>query len=182
MKEFRLSALVMAACTLVACDQPAPTQALAINTAALTNETHDASTGAIVVRGEVSTPSGAGRRVVTIDAMQNPSGKVSGTYRIDFTATGVFFVVKVSCISAIGNTAFIGGHFVESNSAAIQIGSVSYFFVTDNGKPDPVHPFVADEISTARINDRLGQDEEFCELQPLLLTKLTGLEGDISVR
>ncbi len=181
MQQLRMTVLFLVA-ALAACDRSTATQALNPDADDVFGAVHDASTGAVVVRGEASTPSGTGRRILTVDALQNPGGHVTGSYRVDLTASGLFFVVDVSCITADGNTAFVGGHIAESNSAAILIGSVSYFFVTDNGKPHPQQPFTPDELSTARINDAEPRLVEFCETQPRQLPLLAGYEGDIMVR
>jgi hypothetical protein len=94
----------------------------------------------------------------------------------------LFFEVKVSCISVNGRTAWIAGHITKSNASTIVIGSVSYFFTTDNGRPIPDSLPVTDAVSTARINDALGQDIVFCTTQPTALPLLNPVTGDITIR
>lgn len=137
--------------------------------------------GPASVRGEISSPSGTGRRVVWIRAEQKANGEVKGSYRIELTASGTFFEVKASCVVTEGNVAWVGGHISATNSAAIQIGSVSYFYLIDNGKTRRGQP-TQDVISSARINDQAGRDIEFCTTRPLQLPALTGLLGDVQVK
>jgi len=133
------------------------------------------------VRGEISSPSGTGRRVVWIRVQQKQNGEVKGSYRIELTSSGVFFEVKASCVAIDGNVAWVGGHISATNSTAIQIGSVSYFYLIDNGKKRRGQP-TDDIISSARINDQAGRDVEFCTTRPLQLPALTGLLGDVQVK
>lgn len=182
MKRSPLLALSLLLVSLVACDSAPTSPPNGSVTSLLHSRASTAASGAIVVRGEVSTPSGNGRRILTIDALQTPSGNVKGSYRVDITASGLFFEVEVSCVAGEGNTAWIGGIISATNSAAIRVGSVSYFYIRDNGSPHPVKAFEADVMSTARINDAVGQDLAFCATRPLALPTLGGLEGDISVR
>ena len=181
MRITRQAAFTAALASLAACSGHEPTAIPAVTSSRpsmqLTGEL-----GAVVVRGQIITPSGAGSRILTVDAMQTPSGEVHGSYRVDLTATGQFFEVAVSCVSVIGNTAWVAGHFTASNIPVIQLGSVSYFYVTDNGKPHPVDVVPADEMSIARINDALGRDVEFCTNNPKLLPLVTGVTGDIDIR
>ena len=181
MRVTRQAVLFVAVFSLVACDAKTPTAISPIVSQApglqLTGEL-----GAAVVQGEVSTPSGAGRRVVTVFAAQSASGQVTGSYRVDFTATGLYWVTTVSCVSIVGNTAWVAGHITETNHPALILGRVSYFYITDNGKPHPVNEVPADVMSTAKINDPLGEDDVFCTIHPKVLPTLTGLTGDIDIR
>lgn len=175
----RLQPLPFAALTvlaLAACDGTTPTDPQPDLALHVTDE------GASILSGEISSPSGAGRRVVTAHVVQTPSGVVNGSYRIEFTASGIFFEVTPSCLVTEGNTAWVAGHITSSNSPLIQIGSVSYFWTIDGGKAEPGVAASPDQISTARFNDRLGQDVEFCTLKLLGLPALAGLEGDLRVK
>ncbi len=171
-----LSMLVLAGCQGADVAGPEPTLHLSQESDSLGGDDDKGS-----VRGEISSPSGTGRRVVTIQARQKRNGEVRGGYRIELTASGVFFEVTASCVVTVGNVAWVGGHISATNSTAIQIGSVSYFYLIDNGKKRRHQP-TADVISTARINDQEGRDLEFCTTRPLQLPALTGLEGDIRVK
>jgi hypothetical protein len=181
MRITRQAAVTAVFCSLVACDAHEPTaipRAVAANPGMqLTGEL-----GAAVVQGQVSTPSGAGRRIVTVFAAQSASGQATGSYRVEFTATGLYWVTTVSCVSIDEKTAWVAGHITETNIPTLILGRVSYFYVTDNGKPHPVNEVPADVISTAKINDPLGEDVVFCTDHPRSLVTLNGLTGDIDIR
>jgi len=181
MRITRQAALTAVVASLVACDAPAPTSIQDAPsprpTMQLTGEL-----GAAVVQGQVSTPSGAGLRTVTVFAMQSASGQATGSYRVEFSATGLYFVTTVSCVDIVGNRAFIAGHITETNIPVVRLGTVSYFYVSDNGKPHPVDQVPADVMSTAKFNDPLGEDVVFCTQHPLSLPVLSGLTGDIDIR
>lgn len=136
--------------------------------------------GASVVHANVSSPSGAGRRILTLHAVQTPSGEVNGGYRIDLTASGLFIEVQATCVTVDGNTGWVGGVITATNSAAIAVGSTSYFHLVDNGKvaegPTP------DVISTASFNDGVGNELIYCAQRFLNRPLITGLEGDLWVR
>jgi hypothetical protein len=173
---FRLAPLAFAGALLAVagCDQAAPTESRFIEPA----RDLASAPGGFTVRGEVDTPSGTGRRIVGINAKVLADGTTEGFYKVAITSSVAFFKVRVTCIAVQGTTAWIGGVISETNSAAIIVGSVSYFFLTDNGRPNHDRP-PRDVISTARINDAAGQDLEFCRLQPLLLPVLAGLKGNL---
>ena len=117
-------------------------------------------------------------REFTFHAIEHPNGSVSGSYKVERTDTGQYFIVDVSCLSVAGNTAFVGGHIVETNIATVVVGSVSYFWAQDNGEGgDP-----PDIVSVARINDRAGADVEFCTTHPLRLPPITVQMGNVQVR
>lgn len=169
--------IVAAALAVASCGAATPVAPSAVAGSAVAASS---AGGASVLHGDFSTPSGAGRRVVTLHAVQTPSGVVNGGYRIDFTATNVFIEVTATCLVTEGNTAWVGGTISATNSPAIVVGSVSYFYAIDNGKVnDGLSP---DVVSTARINDAQGRDIEFCTLKLLQLPRLVGLEGDVSVK
>src|ERR1041385_8002808 len=69
------------------------------------------------------------------EARVNPNGTVSGwyTYReldddVPFTASG-----PITCLTVIGNDAWIGGAIDASNDPTV-VGSGSWWHVTDNGQ------------------------------------------------
>ena len=181
MRITRQATLAIVLVTLAACDTTEPT-AISSARSTLPGIQLTGELGAAVVQGEVSTPSGTQRRIVTVQAVQSASGEASGSYRVEFSATGLYWVTTVSCVSIEGNTAFVAGHITETNIPTLILGRVSYFYVTDNGKPHPVNEVPADVISTAKINDPLGEDNVFCTLHPRSLPVLTGLTGDIDIR
>jgi hypothetical protein len=138
------------------------------------------STPDAAVRGVISSPAGTGRRVVRIRTFTDAQGNVSGGYRIEFTSTGAYFEVGATCMVARGNTSWVGGLITRTNVDAVRVGSVSYFYLIDNGKADDGQ-LSPDVISTARFNDLDGRDTEFCTLLPLQLPPVANLQGDIRV-
>ncbi|HEX9581765.1 MAG TPA: hypothetical protein VF970_11730 [Gemmatimonadales bacterium] len=120
----------------------------------------------------------AGLREFVFHALQDSDGNAKGSYTITL-ASGVFLTVNVTCMSVVGNTGWVGGIIAETNSSAIRVGSVSYFFAVDNGEGDG-DP--ADRVSSARINDADGQDLVFCTDRPLLLPSFDITDGNVQVR
>lgn len=137
----------------------------------------DQPTKPVSLRGTTSTAAGSGERVVTIDALSTP-GTTEGSYRVELTGPGLFFEVDVSCLTRAGNTAWVAGHISDSNADIIELGTVSYLYVIDEG--DGNGQF--DVVSIARINDAEGQDELFCEEQLLLLPAAPVDAGDYKLR
>jgi hypothetical protein len=80
-------------------------------------------------------------------------------------------------MSVVGNTAWIAGIIRNARGGLPRDGTVSYFYVVDNGEGsgDP------DEASAIRLNDREGQDAEFCELRPLALARTVIAHGNVQV-
>jgi hypothetical protein len=117
-------------------------------------------------------------REFTFHAIEHPDGSVTGSYKVERTDNGQYFIVDVTCLSVEGNTAWVAGRIVETNIAVVRVGTVSYFFAIDNGEGGDT----PDVISIARINDRDGADVEFCTTHPLLLPRLVVANGNVQVR
>lgn len=98
---------------------------------------------------------------------------------MELTALDLFFTVDVSCMSIVGNTAWVGGIISDTNASFVQVGSVSYFYAIDNGEGSAAP---ADVVSTARFNDIAGEDLRFCDEQPLLLPSFEIQQGNVQVR
>ena len=133
----------------------------------------------VIASGDGSFEAGDGLRNFTFHAIQHPDGSVSGSYRNLRTDLGTVIDVEVSCMSVVGNTAWIGGHIVASNIPTVVIGSVSYFYAIDNGEGEAAP---ADIVSVLRINDAQGRDVEFCTNRPLLLPPRTVQCGNGQIR
>ena len=166
------------ALVLVACDGATRVTEPRAGKMSVAGSAASADGGASIVHGDFSTPSGTGLRAVTLHAVQTPSGQVNGGYRVELTATGIFFEVVATCVVTDGNTGWVAGIISATNSPAIRVGTVSYFYMIDNGKGTPT----PDVVSTARFNDLAGRDVEFCTTRPVALPVLSGLEGDIRVK
>lgn len=135
--------------------------------------------GRDAVTGSGHVPSGDGLREFTFHALDNGDGTASGSYKIEFTATGLFVLVDVTCVSVVGNTGWVGGRIVDSNIPVVRPGTVSYFYAIDNGEGNGAPP---DRVSAARLNDVDGEDIRFCTERPLLLPAFNIQEGNVQVR
>lgn len=131
------------------------------------------------VTGSGHVPSGSGLREFTLHATRKVDGSVNGSYRIEFTATGLYFVVTVTCMAVEGNTGWVAGIITETNWSIIRLGTVSYFYAIDNGEGAPAVP---DRVSSARINDVAGEDLRFCTERPLLLPAFDVQLGNVQVQ
>jgi hypothetical protein len=116
--------------------------------------------------------------VLAFDAQKRADGTTTGEVRMDRKDVNVSFNIDVTCISVAGNTAWIGGIIRNSSGVAID-GTVSYFYVIDNGEDQDAS---ADVASAVRINDRAGEDQAFCNNQPLLLPASPIDHGNVQVR
>jgi hypothetical protein len=159
-----LLVLALAACGAEPADPSAPTPLLA-------------SVRESAVTGSGHVPSGTGLREFTFHATRKVDGSVHGSYKIEFTGTGLYFVVSLTCMAVEGNTGWLAGIISETNWSVIQVGTVSYFYATDNGEGGDV----PDQVSSARINDRDGEDLVFCSERPLLLPSFAIQNGNVQV-
>lgn len=116
--------------------------------------------------------------VLTFNAVKREDGTVTGYAHVDRKDLNIAWDVDVTCLSVVGNTAWIGGIIRNGTGVAID-GSVSYFYVIDNGEgsADPL-----DEASAVRLNDVAGEDIRFCTERPLLLPKSAIAHGNVQVQ
>ncbi|MFN0180314.1 MAG: hypothetical protein ACKVZ0_16055 [Gemmatimonadales bacterium] len=133
--------------------------------------------------GHTDLPVSGDMRNFTFHAVTHPNGTVSGSYRLARHDIDAWFRVDVTCMSVQGNTAWVGGIIAETNVPnLIRVGTVSYFFATDNGEGAGSPP---DRLSRARTNDAPGQDQAFCALQPTAIfdpNPLTVVQGNVQLR
>ena len=141
------------------------------------------------VSGVVESASGSAHRirplpdgelfVLTFNAEKRADGTVTGYAHVDRKDLDLSFDVDVTCLSVVGNTAWIGGIIRNPRNDLVVDGSVSYFYVIDNGEgeADPV-----DRASAIRLNDRAGEDIRFCTDRPLLLPRADIAHGNVQVR
>ena len=133
----------------------------------------------------VAIANGSGHRVrsdrlltFAFTARLHADGSADGNYHVDFQNLGVSFDVDVTCMSVDGNRAWIGGIIRNVVGPIVQEGTVSYFYVTDNGEgADAV-----DGISGVRVNDAAGEDQLFCDQQLTLLTEVPIERGNAQVK
>jgi len=117
-------------------------------------------------------------REFTFHAVEHPDGSITGSYKVERTDTGAYFITEVSCLSVDGNVAWVGGHIVETNIATVRVGTVSYFWAEDGGEGDDTQ----DIVSVARINDAAGRDVEFCTNRPKILPPIAVAVGNVQIR
>jgi hypothetical protein len=136
--------------------------------------------------GVVASATGAAHRiradelwVLAFTAVKRADGTVTGEARIDRKDLDISWNLDVTCMAVVGNTAWIAGIIRNARGPVIREGTVSYFYVVDNGEGGDDPPDVA---SAVRINDLAGQDEEFCELRPLALPATPIAHGNVQVR
>lgn len=140
----------------------------------------------------VASATGSGHRVrngrpltFTFNAVRRADGSAEGRYYLDWQDLGpaldhqrLQVTVDVTCMSVSGNRAFIAGIITEVDGPIVQEGTVSYFYVTDNGEGSDA----VDEISALRLNDVAGEDEVFCTQQPVQLPSVPIERGNAQVR
>jgi len=133
----------------------------------------------ILVTGSGHIEAGAGLRNFSFHAQQLPDGSVEGSYRILRTDLSTEFAVDVTCLSVVGNQAWVAGIISESDSPGVLLGTVSYFYAIDNGEGSNAQP---DIVSLARVNDRAGEDILFCTTHPTVLPPRVVQFGDVQIR
>jgi hypothetical protein len=116
--------------------------------------------------------------VLTFNAEKRADGTVTGYAHVDRKDLDVAWDIDVTCMSVVGNTAWIAGIIRNARGSLPRDGTVSYFYVVDNGEGSAAPP---DEASAIRLNDREGQDTVFCELRPLLLLRTVIAHGNVQV-
>ena len=141
------------------------------------------------IGGVVASASGSAHRirplpdgelwVLTFNATKFADGSVNGEAHVDRHDLGVSWSVDVTCLSVVGNTAWIGGIIRNSKGGLPRDGTVSYFYVIDNGEGEDAPP---DRASAVRLNDQAGEDIAFCTTRPLGLVASDIAHGDVHVR
>ena len=98
--------------------------------------------------------------VLTFSAVKRTDGTTTGYAHVDRKDLDIAFDVDVTCLSVVGNTAWIGGIIRNARGGLARDGTISYFYVIDNGEGSDAPP---DRTSTIRFNDRAGEDIAFCD-------------------
>lgn len=136
--------------------------------------------GALFSQGIVASAAGSAHymsggelRTMAFSAVAKDDGTATGEYQINIHAIDRYFHVTVTCMRVRNDTAWVAGIIDRTNHPAIIPGRVSYFWTVDNGEGKGT----PDKMSTARINDALGQDQVFCGLQPT--EQFSGLPGNV---
>lgn len=133
----------------------------------------------------VATATGSAHRVradrlfaLSFESRRYADGTGSGSYHADFMALGISFDVDVTCMSVSGNTAWIAGVIRDAKGPLVVPGTISYFYVTDNGEGSGD---AADRVSALAINEPAGEDTVFCDDQPLILVNVPVELGNVQV-
>ena len=132
-----------------------------------------------VVTGSGHIEAGDGLRNFTFHAIKRPDGSVEGSYRILRTDLSTEFAVDVTCLTVVGNRAWVAGIISYADSPGVLVGTVSYFYAIDNGEGDGASP---DIVSLARINDRAGEDQLFCTILPTILPPRAVQLGNVQIQ
>jgi hypothetical protein len=148
-------------------------------------EPHTDFAANVTPAGVVASASGAAQRirngelwVLAFNAKRRADGTSTGQVRMDRKDANVSFNIDVTCMSVSGNRAWIAG-IIRNQAGNIAIdGTISYFYVIDNGEGSNAPPDVA---SAVRLNDVAGEDLEFCNDQPLLLPASPIDHGNVQV-
>lgn len=166
----RLAALCTALLGAAACSEPvAPRVSEVVQSASIV------APHRVVGAGHVE--QSAGLREFTFHALETPGGGAEGSFKI-VLPNGLFFEADVTCVSVDGNTGWVAGAISATNAAAIVVGSVSTFYVIDNGEGDDA----GDVVSLATFNGAAGADAAFCADRPLVLPPLTITGGNVQVQ
>lgn len=167
----RFTTVTMAALAILACAEPtAPPLPHGAQSSIMRSDHRAVGSGHV--------DQATGMREFTFHALELPDGSARGSFKV-VLANGLFFEADVTCLAVAGNTGWVGGLVRDSNAAAVVIGSVSTFYVIDNGE-GPAGP--ADIVSIAAFNGAAGADAAFCAARPLALPPLTVTQGNVQVQ
>lgn len=172
MRTTTLATLLILAVGAAGCDSPV-------------DPAPDGPAAVVVPAGVVASATGSAHRirggelwVIAFNAVKRADGTVTGNARVDRKDAGVSFDIAVTCMSVVDNAAWIAG-IIENQSGDLAVnGTVSYFYVFDNGEGANA---AADVASAVRLNDAAGQDLVFCEDRPLLLPASVIDHGNVQV-
>jgi hypothetical protein len=116
--------------------------------------------------------------VLTFNAEKRADGTVTGYAHVDRKDLDAAWDIEVTCMEVAGNVAWIAGIIRNARGALPRDGTVSYFYVIDNGEgsADP-----RDVASAIRLNDSEGEDARFCSLRPLALPPTVIAHGNVQV-
>jgi hypothetical protein len=154
---------------LVACEGPAPTEP-AMASADLSSVMLTAATGS----GHYF--SGGEQRTFSFSAVEHADGSASGQFEIVIHAIDRYIQASVTCVTVRNDTAWVAGVVTKTNHPAVIPGRVSYFWAVDGGEGAGTE----DKVSTARINDAVGEDARFCSITPD--EAFSGLPGNVVQR
>lgn len=140
--------------------------------------TAHADAPAVVASAHGAAHRDAGGRPVLLNfsASERADGTVVGSYYYQSVVNHVSIHVDVTCLTVVGNRAWVAGIISDSSIDAL-VGTVSYFYATDNGEGAGA----TDEVSLVRAADAAGEDIRFCEELPTGLPNREVLRGNVDV-
>ncbi|HEX6315307.1 MAG TPA: hypothetical protein VFZ73_10635 [Gemmatimonadaceae bacterium] len=168
---------VIAVCLLAACEGPVSPPP----STPLLNGAPPEHAVAQSVKGGAHRWSGGAPFILSVQANKRTDGSVSGSYHVDVKALNASFDVTVTCLSVVGNHAWIGGIVRDSNTPLVAAGTSSYFYVIDTGEGS-IGAIQLDIISGLRLNDTPGNELTFCADQSLTLPSRRIDDGNVQVR
>ena len=170
MKRIRYHVLLASVTLLAACEAGTdPTAPSAAPAAAVTAAPTSAT-------GSGHYFSGGEMRTFAFSAVEHRDGSASGQFEIVIHAIDRHIQASVTCVRVRNDTAWVAGVVTKTNHPAVIVGRVSYFWAVDGGEGAGAE----DKVSTARINDRVGEDARFCALMPD--EQFSGLPGNVVLR
>jgi hypothetical protein len=112
------------------------------------------------------------------NARANADGTASGWYTYRELDDGVPFVARgpVTCLTVIGNDAWIGG-VIEASSDSTVVGEGSWWHVTDNGQGANTNP----DVTTFLGIGSLADTQAFCDNHPAYKHPFAIDRGNIQV-
>jgi hypothetical protein len=102
-------------------------------------------------------------RTFSFTALRYADGTVQGEYELLSRLTGTRIHGDVTCLSVVGNQAWIGGVQEHSNNPAILPGGENGFRVADNGEGANDPP---DQMSLMFVNAAPGFAQAYCNARP----------------
>ena len=117
-------------------------------------------------------------RTFSFNARERADGSVSGQFQINNRAFPAHAHGRVTCMTVIGNDAWLGG-IIESSSNPTLVGLVSRWQVEDNGQGQAASP---DRINQIPLSFTPGADLAYCADTPDELTPFNDVEsGNIRI-
>lgn len=137
--------------------------------------------------GVVASATGSGHftaggelRTFTFSAIKQADGTVSGEWQVvSRVGNGAHLHGSVTCLSVVGNRAWIGTVIESSDNPVVVIGSEGGFRVVDNGEGQGEPP---DQTSLAFINGPPGFAQNYCNNMPAAPPLNAVEDGNIQVR
>ena len=150
--------------------------------------------GAVSAAGVVESVTGSGHftgsngELVTFsyNAMLHDNGLVTGHYQINLRSLDTVIHGPVTCLSVVGNRAWVGGIAEQIRSsnpglAALE-GNDMWFQVQDNGEGANDPPDRTTSVGVTPLGGPPGQAQAYCDAMPAPITFRPIEEGNIQVR